>query len=181
MFACRQLTPLCSWGWHAAAVTGMTRQHISTAALPDRSYPLSPPMAQMSTSGPVYCPAPTRSSGERYQRVATYSLYRCPGWLPAPASPGTMLRAKPKSLQGRDGRGEGSEECAERRTSRWVQRCVSARVEEVVGVAPAACPLHASALATPTPHHSFRMPAELSRMFSGLMSRWITRLAASEW
>lgn len=30
----------------------------------------------------------------------------------------------------------------------------------------------------PAPHHSLRMPAELSRMFSGLMSRWITRLAA---
>ena len=69
-------------------------------------------MAHTSTSGPVYCPAPSSSSGERYQRVATYSLYRCPGWLPPPPSPGTMLRANPKSLRGwagREGRGNVQE------------------------------------------------------------------------
>ena len=32
------------------------------------------PTAQTSTSGPEYWPAPSSSSGERYHRVATYSL-----------------------------------------------------------------------------------------------------------
>ena len=35
-------------------------------------------MAQISTGGP-YCVSPTKSSGARYQRVATYSVYSAPG------------------------------------------------------------------------------------------------------